>query len=93
MIRELIEVQISILKAQLSQKDLDLEEFEERAETLLLYARCLRDYPHLPLALSSASLASAYPTPPPYLEEALNEAGLDASSALQNPEVDEESNL
>lgn len=92
MIRELIEVQISILKAQLSQKDLDLEEFEERAETLLLYARCLRDYPHLPLSLSSASLSSAYPIPPAYLESALNEAELELPLGSESCKSDEESN-
>ncbi len=65
-IRELIEVQVAMLKAQLSEQEIDAEGIAESAEALLLYAKCLRDFPHLP-----EMLLTEYPEPPQFIEEAL----------------------
>ncbi|AIE85279.1 hypothetical protein [Fimbriimonas ginsengisoli] len=59
MIKRLMKEQLNMLQAKIDQEKVDAVEIAERAETLLTYARCLRDFPELPELLSSK-----FPDPP-----------------------------
>jgi hypothetical protein len=63
-----MEEQLNMLRARMAQEDIDPAEIAERAETLLTYAQCLRDFPELPDVLRSK-----YPEPPAMFRAVVDE--------------------
>lgn len=59
LIKDLIDVQLNLLKAKLAEEDPDPEVIVEQAEAIFLYAQILRDFPQLP-----ELLRTQYPEPP-----------------------------
>jgi hypothetical protein len=58
-----MEVQVSLLQEHLAEPELDAVGIVERAETIYLYAQCLRDFPELP-----EMLRTQFPRPPECFE-------------------------
>jgi hypothetical protein len=63
-----MEEQLDTLRARMARGDIDAAEIAERAETLLTYAKCLRDFPELP-----GVLQTKYPEPPASFRAAIDE--------------------
>jgi len=67
MMRDLMNVQVSRLAAHLASGEIDPALVVEHAETLIMYAECLHDFPVLP-----GVMVSEYPAPPPAFAKLLS---------------------